>query len=164
MKFKVMQKAKETWRELKDKQKAYIFEAVWNGELVPGMPREARLKVNYILSKIGGSAPGLKYKQIYDLLFPFIKDYENQKWDAIRNKQLEKLLLDAYPVKRSVTRKVSDKELIFNETIQIQLKIVLLEVMQGQFNKSGRSFLVETLLKDLQESEVRDKKKVLENL
>jgi len=147
MKFKVIEQAKENWNSLQEQQKAYIFQAVWFGKLVPGMTSKEEAKAKGIIANLKkriGKFPGLLYAEAYSV----IEDYKVGK---VSKDEVVKVLSRFYPVNSRIGLRVTPEEIELNKQVQLKL------------NNLSFEYLDEILL-DLQESESRDKIKVLKTI
>jgi len=145
--MKFIKKAKETWGEIKDTQRAYVFQSVWFGKLVPGMPLSESMKAKSLMNQIKirvGKFPGLMYQEIYQN----IQDFKDAK---ISKEVLQEKLFVFYPIKSTLTLKVSKEDIDFN--IGMRFKIMKLD-----------SVVLDEVLIDLKKSEERDKAKVLSSI
>ena len=142
--MKFIDQAKEKFSGLKQAEKAYVFQAVWFGKLVPGMNPRTEFKVKGILSKLKqgiGKFPGVTYENIY-------LDIQEFKDNKLNEVQLKEKLFVFYPINSSLTLKVNKEEAEFNKHMRTKLEHITSEVLQEVYD-------------DLKISEERDKLKVL---
>ena len=145
--MKFIKTAKQTWGSIKDTQRAYVFQSVWFGKLVPGMPLSETLKAKSLMNQIKvriGKFPGLMYQGIYQ----DIQDFKDSK---ISKEVLQEKLFFFYPIKSTLTLKVPKEDIDFN--ISMRFKIMKLD-----------ESILEEVLTDLKKSEERDKAKVLASI
>lgn len=145
--MKFLKQAQETWRGLKEQQKALVFQSIWFGKILPEVPLRERGRIQVLMNKIKarvGKFPGLMYKQINE----DITEYKQGK--KSKEELIEKLFV-FYPIKSSFHLKVSREDLEFNK--QMRFKIVNL----------GPEVILE-IEEDLKKSEERDKQKILASI
>lgn len=147
MKFKLIDEAKSHWRGLKGIQQAYIFNAVWMGEIVPNLnlnQKSGLIKVMNAFKSKHGKFPGLKYKEINQL----ISDYKN---GFVSKEKIQASLLDFYPITSRFGLKVCKEDLEFNKQVRLRIERMDLEDL----------LFIEA---DLKSSEERDKVRIMNSI
>ena len=141
---KFIKDVKQTWNGLKDSQRAYVFEAVWFGNIVPGIPLSEKGKVKMLMNKVKnkiGNFPGLKYKEAFEIIEKF-------RFGVVSKNQLLDVLYQFYPVNSRIGLKLNSQDIDFNRSVRNKLEVL-------------DRFVLDEIVLDLHQSEERDKKRVL---